>query len=278
MLQYPDAKRVRTLFVSDVHLGTTACQAKLLLDFLRSHEADTIYLVGDIVDGWRLRPRRLWPRSHLDVISDLLAKARRGTRIVYIPGNHDESLRKFVGLTIGDIEVAKSAIHETADGRRYLVLHGDQFDLVVQRIRWLALVGDWAYRTALAISSHINLVQQRFGLPYSSFSARANFMVKSIVSAVSRSEELLADEAGRHGVHGVVWGHTHHPVDYHLAGVHYLNTGDWVESCTGVVEQRDGRLEIVRWADIVRVQSTGREIVRPDGACPAEANDIPAEA
>ena len=275
MTQRAGVRRARSLFISDVHLGTRGCQADRLLDFLRSHEAKTIYLVGDIVDGWRLRPGQPWPRPHLDVAATLLARACEGTRVVYIPGNHDESLRKFIGLRVGNIEVAESAVHETSDGRRYLVLHGDQVDLVVQRIRWVAFLGDWAYSASLVVSPWVDLMRRRLGLPGGSFSARAKFRVKSIVNAISRSEEQLAAEVRRHGVDGVICGHTHHAADGYLAGVHYLNTGDWVESCTGLIEHEDGHLEIVHWADGAMTQAADGQMMRNCGVCLPETKDIP---
>lgn len=266
MTNHVGATKVRTLFVSDFHLGTAGCKAELLLDFLRSFEASTIYLIGDIVDDQRLRPGRAWPRPHLDVVAELLARVQGGARIIYIPGNHDESLRKFIGLDIGGIKVADSAIHENVDGRRFLVLHGDQVDIVVQRIRWLALVGTWAYRASLAISPRMTLPPRRLGSAYGSLSARARLSIRSVINAISRSEEMLATEVRRHDVQGVVCGHTHHAEDGQLAGVRYLNTGDWVESCTGVVEYQDGRLELVRWAERAVLQTNKVQVLRQGDA------------
>jgi UDP-2,3-diacylglucosamine pyrophosphatase LpxH len=241
------AERFRTLFISDIHLGTKGCQAELLLDFLRWHDADLIYLVGDIVDAWRLKSGWYWPQTHNDVVQKLLRKARKGTRIVYIPGNHDEFLRDFPGHHFGGVEVVEEAIHEAADGRRYLVMHGDRFDVVVRHARWLALLGDWAYVTALAVNTVLNVVRRRLGLTYWSLSAWAKLKVKNAVSFIGQFEETLAREARRLNCDGVVCGHIHHATKRDFDGIAYVNTGDWVESCTAAIEHHDGRIEIVRW-------------------------------
>lgn len=242
-------QRVRSLFLSDIHLGTKGCQAELLLDFLKHYDADTIYLVGDIVDGWRLKARWHWPQSHNDVVQKLLRKVRKGTRLVYLPGNHDEFLRDYLGSTLGGIEIVDQAMHEAADGKRYLVMHGDQFDMVVRHARWLALLGDGAYTAALVLNTYMNLLRRRLGLTYWSLSAWAKLQVKNAVNFISRFEELLCAEAKRHEVDGVICGHIHHPALHDDFGVRYLNTGDWVESCTGIVEHYDGRFELVRWTE-----------------------------
>jgi UDP-2,3-diacylglucosamine pyrophosphatase LpxH len=254
--------RVRTLFLSDLHLGTKGCQAESLLRFLRTYDADTIYLVGDIVDGWRLRSGWYWPQSHNDVVQKLLRKVRKGARLIYIPGNHDEFLRDYVGVSLGGIELADHALHETADGRRFLVIHGDQFDLVVRHARWLALLGDGAYTAALFVNTHLNVVRRRLGLTYWSLSAWAKLRVKNAVSFISRFEEFLVSEARRQEADGVICGHIHHAAMHDGLGVAYVNTGDWVESCTAVVEHYDGSLQLIRWTE----QSEGRRTdALPDG-------------
>lgn len=246
-------RHFRALFISDVHLGTKGCQAELLLDFLRQHDADTIYLVGDIIDGWRLKASWYWPQLHNDVCQKLLRKCRAGARMIYIPGNHDEFLRDYYGSHFGGIEVAESAIHEGADGRRYLVIHGDIFDMVVRHARWLALLGDWAYVTALGINTYINIVRRRLGLTYWSLSAWAKLRVKNAVNYISEFEAALSGEAARLGVQGVICGHIHHAALLDLNGVRYINTGDWVESCTAVAENHDGTFEIIRWNRTIRL-------------------------
>jgi UDP-2,3-diacylglucosamine pyrophosphatase LpxH len=242
-----DIVKVRTLFISDVHLGTRGCQADLLADFLRSHDAETLLLVGDIVDGWRLRSNWYWPKAHTDVLQELLRQAGRGTRLVYVPGNHDEFLRDYAGTMFSGIEVVERAIHRGADGRDYLIVHGDQFDLVIRHARWLAFFGDWAYRAALVSNVGFNHIRRRFGLAYWSFSTWAKLSVKNVVNHIGRFEEALSSEAKRCDVQGVICGHIHHAVIHDDFGVRYINTGDWVESCSGVVEHYDGRFEIIRW-------------------------------
>jgi UDP-2,3-diacylglucosamine pyrophosphatase LpxH len=239
--------KIRTLFISDVHLGTKGCQADLLIEFLRSHDAATVFLVGDIIDGWHLKSNWYWPEAHNNVVQKLLRMAAEGTRLVYVPGNHDEFLRDHVGSTFGGIDVVKHAIHNGADGRDYLVIHGDQFDHVVNHARWLAVVGDWAYRAALSCNAYLNMVRRRLGFPYWSFSAWAKLNVKNAVNYIGRFEELLSAEAHRHDVQGVICGHIHHAVMHDDFGVRYINAGDWVESCSAVIEHYDGRFEILRW-------------------------------
>jgi UDP-2,3-diacylglucosamine pyrophosphatase LpxH len=252
MAQDVNALRVRTLFLSDLHLGTKGCQAGALLEFLKAYDADTIYLVGDIVDGWRLKSGWYWPQAHNDVVQKLLRKVRKGARLVYLPGNHDEFLRDYIGVNLGGIELADHAVHETADGKRYLVIHGDQFDLVVRHARWLALLGDGAYSAALLINTYLNIVRRKLGLTYWSLSSWAKLRVKNAVNYISRFEELLAAEARRQEADGVICGHIHHAIMHDHFGVAYVNTGDWVESCTAVVEHYDGSFELIRWTDVER--------------------------
>ncbi|MBV9286986.1 MAG: UDP-2,3-diacylglucosamine diphosphatase [Hyphomicrobiales bacterium] len=239
--------RYRTLFLSDLHLGTRGCQAYLILDMLRHVEADTIYLVGDIIDGWRLRNGWYWPQAHNDVVQKLLRKVRRGSRMVFVPGNHDEFARQFFGLSFGGIEIRREVVHTAADGKRYLVIHGDEFDVVVRHQKWLAYFGDWAYVFALFVNTHFNAARRTLGLPYWSFSAWAKLKVKNAVNFIGSFERELASEAKRRSVDGVVCGHIHHPVIRQLEDVTYVNVGDFVESCSLVVEHADGRLEVLRW-------------------------------
>jgi UDP-2,3-diacylglucosamine pyrophosphatase LpxH len=242
--------KFRTLFISDVHLGSRAAKADFLIDFLRHHEAETIYLVGDIVDGWRLRRSWHWPQSHNDVVQKVLRQARKGTRVVYIAGNHDEFLRMFQGVHFGGILVADRAVHETADGRRFLVIHGDQFDTVVMNARWLAYLGDRAYELAILTNRLVTRVRRFFGLPYWSFSSWAKVKVKKAVNFIGAFQDVLAEEARRSTVDGVICGHIHHAAMERFGDVEYINTGDWVESCTAVVEHFDGRMEIVHWPHV----------------------------
>ena len=246
--QADEITRYRAIFISDLHLGTRGCQAELALDFLRFNDADTIFLVGDIIDGWRLRSGWYWPQAHNDVIQKLLRKVRRGARMVFVPGNHDEFARQFLGLTFGGIEITRNAMHTTADGRRFLVMHGDEFDVVVRHARWLAFFGDWAYEAALWINRHFNAARRVLGFGYWSFSAWAKLKVKNAVNFIGAFEEELAGEARRRGADGVICGHIHHPAIRDIDGVTYVNTGDFVESCSLVVEHDDGRLEILYWS------------------------------
>jgi UDP-2,3-diacylglucosamine pyrophosphatase LpxH len=239
--------RYRAIFVSDVHLGTRTSQAESLLAFLKHAEAETIYLVGDIIDGWRLRKSWYWPQSHNDLVQKLLRKARKGTRIVLIPGNHDEFLRDYLDSQFGGVEIADRIIHEGLDGRRHLVIHGDQFDAVVMHARWLALVGDWAYEAALFLNGRINFLRRKLGLTYWSFSAWAKHRVKKAVNFISAFEETLSGEARRQNADGVICGHIHHATIRDIGGISYMNCGDWVESSTALVERLDGAFEIVEW-------------------------------
>jgi UDP-2,3-diacylglucosamine pyrophosphatase LpxH len=240
-------RRFRTLFLSDVHLGARGCQAERLLDFLRVHDADTIYLVGDIVDGWALKSSWYWPQYHNDVVQKLLRKARKGARLVYIPGNHDEFLRDYYGTHFGGIEVTETAIHVGVDGKRYLVIHGDLFDVVIKHAKWLALLGDKAYDAAIVVNTAFNRIRRLFGLTYWSLSQWAKLKVKNAVNFIGEFETTLAAEAQRHGADGVICGHIHHAAIHNDFGVCYINCGDWVESCTAIAEHDDGRFEVICW-------------------------------
>jgi len=257
MLAEPPVRSFRTLFISDVHLGTRGCQAELLLDFLRCHEADTVYLVGDIVDGWRLKRTWYWPQSHNDVAQTILRLARNGARIVYLPGNHDEFLRDYLGMDFGGIELRNTAVHEAADGRQLLVIHGDQFDVVVRHARWLAFLGDWAYATTLTLNTYVNLIRRRLGFSYWSLSAWAKLKVKNAVNFIGAFEEALVRQARESRADGVICGHIHYPAMHRNFGTAYHNCGDWVESCTALVEHHDGEFEIIRWTEPSSRRSLG---------------------
>jgi UDP-2,3-diacylglucosamine pyrophosphatase LpxH len=241
--------RVRTVWISDIHLGTPGCQAEPLLDFLREVECETLYLVGDIIDGWQLRRQWYWPQAHNDVVQKLLRKARKGTQVIFVPGNHDEFARKYVHHNFGGVEVVRDCMHQTADGRLLWVVHGDLFDGVIQCARWLAYVGDWAYELTLKLNRHLNSLRARLGLPYWSLSRYLKLKVKRAVSYVSDFEHAVAREAIKRGAHGVVCGHIHHAEMREIDGILYANDGDWVESLTALVEHADGRLEILEWME-----------------------------
>jgi UDP-2,3-diacylglucosamine pyrophosphatase LpxH len=240
----------RAVFISDVHLGTRGCQAELLLDFIKHMECDTLYLVGDIIDGWRLKNGWHWPQAHNDVVQKVLRMARKGVKVIYVPGNHDEMARDYCGVHFGGVIIARDAIHETADGRRFLVTHGDEFDGVVQHAKWLAFLGDWSYRTVLMLNTWFNLIRRRLGFGYWSLSAFLKVKVKNALQFIENFETAVAEEARRRGVDGVICGHIHKAEMREIQGVTYINDGDWVESCTALVEHLDGRLEILEWAKL----------------------------
>ena len=239
--------KYNAIFLSDLHLGSKGSQAHLLMDFLKFNDARKIYLVGDIIDGWQLKKGWYWPQAHNDVVQKILRKARKGTQVIYVPGNHDEFAREYVGLNFGGIDVVQETIHETADGRQFLVMHGDQFDIVVCNARWLAMLGDWAYQLAIAANTWFNIIRRKFGVGYWSLSAWAKMKVKNAVNFIGDYENTLAAEAVRRGVNGIICGHIHHAIIREIDGVTYINTGDFVESCSAVVEHMNGHLEIIYW-------------------------------
>ena len=252
-LSDPEAvERVKTLFLSDIHLGTRGCQAEQLLSLLKHYDAETIFLVGDIIDGWRLKSVWHWPTLHNVVLQKLLRKVRKGTRIVYVPGNHDEFMRDYLGENFGGIEIAGEVIYSLVDGRKALVLHGDKFDTVVRNIKWLAHLGDWAYEFAMFINRYLNIVRRMLGMPYWSFSAASKAMVKQAVSFIGAFENAVVADAERQGAQVVVCGHIHHATIRQVGSVLYTNCGDWVESRTAIAEHLDGHLELIRWDELVK--------------------------
>jgi len=242
-----DSKAFRAVFISDIHLGMRSSQAPYLLDFLKYIECDTLYLVGDIVDFWKVKRGPYWPQSHNDVLQKLLRKARKGTRIIFIPGNHDDGLRDYCPMNFGGVELRRDAIHVTATGRKYVVMHGDEFDVVVRYARWLAFLGDRSYDVALWLNRPVNFARRLFGFGHWSLAAFLKRKVKSAVNYIGEFEEALSAEAKRRDACGLICGHIHHANERMIDGIHYLNCGDWVESCTAIVEHRDGRFEIIRW-------------------------------
>lgn len=245
----------RCVFISDTHLGTRGCRGEFLADFLRQTSCDQLYLVGDIIDGWRLRKSWYWDDTHDEVLRQILLKARSGTEVTYIPGNHDEMFRAWLplGLEIAGIKLRAEAVHVTMTGLRLLVTHGDAFDSVVRYAKFLAILGDSAYTFALVTNRWFNAIRRQFGYPYWSLSAWLKRQVKGAVKAIDRFEAALANEARRRGFDGVVCGHIHHAEMREVNGVLYLNDGDWVESCTALVEHHDGRLELIDWAALNRL-------------------------
>jgi UDP-2,3-diacylglucosamine pyrophosphatase LpxH len=251
--------RFRSVFISDVHLGTPGCQAEALLDFLKSHPSERLYLLGDIIDGWQLRRRWFWPQTHNDVVQKLLKRARKGCKVVFIPGNHDEFARHFTEHHFGGVEVVAEAVHTTADGQKLWLIHGDHFDGVIQYAKWLAYVGDTLYEWLLRVNRHFNSFRARMGLPYWSLSQYVKHKVKKAVNFVTRFEEAVAAEARRRGHDGVVCGHIHRPEMRRIDGTLYCNDGDWVESLSALVEHMDGRLEILHWTPPLHRAKTAAE-------------------
>ena len=256
------------IFISDVHLGFKGCRAEFLLDFLRRVECEQIYLVGDIIDLWSLQRTFYWPQAHNDVIRTILGKAKHGTRVVYVPGNHDRAFRDHDGLTLGNVEIRLEAIHETADGRRFLVLHGDEFDSIVRASPLLESVGNHAYAAALRLNRYVNAVRQTLGYPYWSLAAFLKHKVKNAVKYIANFERALAVEARRRGVDGVICGHIHRAEITEIDGILYCNDGDWVESCTTLVEDFAGRLSLLRWTETAEVLTGTQALPLLDGAVP----------
>ena len=259
-LNLPDPKpfrpkrKFRTIWISDVHLGTRGCNAAMLVDFLRAVECETLYLVGDIVDGWRLKKGWYWPDEHNEVVRRILKMAHRGTRVVFVAGNHDEMLRDYAGMTFGGVELVLEATHTTVDGRKLLVTHGDSFDGVVLYARWLAFLGDKAYDLLLRANILFNTVRRRLKMPYWSLSAYCKKRVKNAVQFISSYEDAVAQEAQHRGFDGVVCGHIHCAEIREFGGITYYNDGDWVESCTALAEDARGQISIIDWASEVAAQ------------------------
>jgi len=264
----------RAIFLSDIHLGTRGCQAELLLDFLKKNESEYLYLVGDIVDGWRLSRGWYWPDAHNEVVRRVLKMAHRGTRVVLIAGNHDEMLRPYAGMTFGGVELALDTIHRTADGRRLLVTHGDGFDGVVLYARWLAFLGDAAYAVLLRANRWVNLVRRQFKLPYWSLSAYMKMRVKNAVQFICDFEEAVAHAARDMGVDGVVCGHIHCAEIRQIGDVTYYNDGDWVESCTALVEDFTGAMSIVDWVEEQRKHAAFAPAAVAELPSPAETESV----
>jgi len=242
----------RTIWISDIHLGTSGCQAEYLLDFLKHNEAETFYLVGDIIDGWRLKKSWYWPQAHNDVVQKILRKVRKGSEVFYIPGNHDEVARQFIGMTFGDIQIRNEMIHITANGKRLWITHGDLFDSVMQYAKWLAYLGDSAYTIILVINRWFNNIRIKLGFQYWSLSQFLKHKVKNAVSFIADFEAIMAREARKRKCDGVVCGHIHKAEIRDIDGLLYCNDGDWVESLTALVETFDGELKIIHWPHILK--------------------------
>lgn len=253
MLNPTGTRIYRTIWLSDIHLGFRGCSAASLLAFLRSVECEFLYLVGDIIDIWSVRKRPFWPQDHNNVLRTILGKAKYGTKVIYVPGNHDEMLRDYDGMAFGNIQIVDRIVHRKADGKRFLVIHGDQFDSVVRSSRAIALLGSHAYDLLLGINTRLNLVRRKLGLPYWSLAGAIKHKVKNAVRYISNFEAAVAFEAARLGVDGVICGHIHRPQIVPLNDITYCNCGDWVESNSALVEHGDGSLELLQWQDTQRI-------------------------
>ena len=250
---HPSKRKYRSIWLSDIHLGSRGCNADFLLHFLNSVECETLFLVGDIIDLWSMRRKGFyWPQKHNNVIRSILGKAKKSTKVIYIPGNHDEDFREFDGTVFGNVEIHNRYIHTTSDDKRLLMLHGDEFDSVVRCSRLVGYLGDAAYDFLLGMNRFVNYFRRKLGFPYWSISAYLKNKVKNAVNVISRFEQAVAYEAKRSNVDGLVCGHIHHAEIRNIGGVLYCNDGDWVESCTAMVEHDDGKLEILHWSDEVR--------------------------
>ena len=239
----------RSIWISDFHLGTRGCQSELLLEFIKHTQSEKLYLVGDIIDGWALKNTWYWPQSHNDVVQKILRKARHGAEVFYISGNHDEVMRGFVPVNFGGVSILNHVIHETVDKKKYLVVHGDQFDGIIQCAKWLAMLGSITYDFLIYFNRYINFFRKKLGYEYWSLSNYLKFTVKNAVKFVSEYEKLVCNYAKQFKVEGIICGHIHHANMQSMNGIHYINDGDWVESCTALVEHFDGKLELINWTE-----------------------------
>lgn len=243
--------RVRSVFISDVHLGTRACQADRLLEFLREHPSEQLFLIGDIIDFWAMSRSIHWSGAQNTVVQKVLRRARHGENVVFIPGNHDEALRDYCGVIFGDIRIEYEWVHELADGRRFLLVHGDEFDQVTRYHRWVAVLGDISYNTLVRINTWLSWVRRKLGISgYWSLAGYAKRKVKSALQFIFDFEQSVVHAARSRGLDGVICGHIHWAAIREMDGLIYVNCGDWVDSCTAIVEHFDGRLELIRWGEI----------------------------
>lgn len=244
--------KVRSVWISDVHLGFRGCSADFLFDFLHNTECDYLYLVGDIIDVWEMKKRMFWPQAHNNVIRTILGKAKKNTKVIYVPGNHDEVLRDYDGMVFGNVEIRNEYIHTTANGRQLLIIHGDQFDGIIKCSPIISKIGSRLYDYLLRANRWVNYVRRKLGFSYWSLAAFLKHKVKNAVQYIGNFEEAVAREAARQQVDGVVCGHIHRAEITRLHDIDYFNCGDWVESCTALVENTDGSMEIINWTDVIK--------------------------
>ncbi|MBN2866838.1 MAG: UDP-2,3-diacylglucosamine diphosphatase [Thiotrichales bacterium] len=240
----------RSIFISDVHLGSKGAKAEFLAEFLKYNHCEKLYLVGDIIDGWQLKKKVYWPQAHTNVIRRILTKAKRGTQVVLVTGNHDDFLRRYSGIDFGNILLTDETTHQCVNGDKLLVVHGDKYDGVVQTQKWLAVLGDWGYETLLKFNTVFNKARRLLGKDYWSLSSYVKQRVKSAVSFICAYEEAVVRDCKNHGYQGVVCGHIHHPEVREISGIDYFNCGDWVESCTAIVETDEGKMKLLKWIEI----------------------------
>jgi UDP-2,3-diacylglucosamine pyrophosphatase LpxH len=246
--------KVRSLFLSDIHLGTRACQSHRLLEFIKQYDCEYLFLVGDIVDFWALKRGIYWPAEHNTVVQKILRLARHGVKVIYVPGNHDEALREYLDAVFGDIAVRGDCVHTAADGRRYALTHGDQYDQVTTYARWLSVLGDVSYHALVHMNRLLSLVRRKLGVTgHWSLADYAKRNVLKAVSFVGDFEQAVARGVRERGLDGVICGHIHTPVIKDVDGVLYMNCGDWVDSCSAVIERLDGSMQLVRHVPAVAV-------------------------
>ncbi|MFW2372827.1 MAG: UDP-2,3-diacylglucosamine diphosphatase, partial [Gammaproteobacteria bacterium] len=239
----------RAVWISDVHLGSKACKVDYLLDFLNSTHCDYLYLVGDIIDILAYKRGKFWSQKHTEVIHTILEKATSGTKVIYVPGNHDDELRNYTGHVFGQVEVHQQYVHRQKDGKQFLVLHGDEFDHVIQCGYLLTWLGDASYEILIKLNRWLNIARRIFKRPYWSLSSYLKNRVKKARQHIRNYESAVIAEARRRGMDGVICGHIHHPELYTKEGVLYCNDGDWVENCCSVVETHDGQFHLLYWTE-----------------------------
>ncbi|MEI7839649.1 MAG: UDP-2,3-diacylglucosamine diphosphatase [Methylococcaceae bacterium] len=238
----------RTIWISDLHIGSTQCQSDVLLDFLKYNDSEKLYLVGDIIDFWSLSKKMYWTTDHNTIIQKILRKARQGTEIIYIPGNHDENIRDYENYVFGDIVVKVSDVHTTALGKRFLIVHGDEYDAVARHHKWLAKIGSVGYDWLIALNRFWRVFRRLFGIQSQfSLAAYIKFKVKNAVQFISDYEETIVHTLRNENLDGVICGHIHHAEIKQIDNFLYVNTGDFVESCTAIVEHHNGKLELIKW-------------------------------
>ena len=259
-----DKRRYRTIWISDLHLGSTQCHADVLLDFLKHNDSEKLYLVGDIIDFWALSKRMYWPTAHNTIIQKILRKARHGTKVIYIPGNHDDNVREYDGYVFGEILVKNSDVHTTASGQNFLVVHGDEYDTIARYHQWIAKLGSKGYDLLLEANRWLRAFRRLFGFTsHFSLAAYVKYKVKNAVQFISDYEESIVATLRQEKLDGVVCGHIHHAELKDMGGFLYVNTGDFVESCSAIVEHQDGSLELLEWASVLEMQGNLGEMTEP---------------